>query len=193
MRPTDMELSSLIPDSIRALITFEKLTRVMESTTDSNGDAHFDLDRAGHWYIKADNAAGWWAGVYVDKQYQTSAIDLQYPHGRILETKLLRGRIRDSLLWAHGLPIKQGRLSLHTLVSFARTSSSTTKDDGTFEFDGVPPGIYLLGLNTDEPQASSYPSQPNGYIAVAIGPESPQDSLSIVVEESDCGFDYHSE
>lgn len=191
-RPRDTDLTGLVPDELNARLLHEPFVRVMESTTDANGDAHFDLDRFGHWYVEPDSLARGldYVSVFADPHFETRTVNIQWPGSKILETKQLKGRISDGLWFSHTTALKQAILSVHDFVSLAEVATTTTGDDGSFRFDGVMPGVYFLGVRVKDGGNSS---GPHGYIPVYIGGDSPRESLSIETESTTCGLMYDLE
>jgi hypothetical protein len=189
-RPKD-NLPSLISDELRAKLTDEQIVRVMESVTDANGDAHFDLDRLGHWYLEADSPGRRsYVSVYADPHFDSTKVNLQWPESEILETRALRGRLSDGLTFSYSYPLKQTDLSLRTYVSFAEVATTKTGDDGSFQFDRVEPGLYFLGIGMGH---GSTQYQVRGYIPIYIGDDGPRERLSIAMDKTDCGLEYDLE
>jgi hypothetical protein len=191
-RPKD-SLPDLISDELRARLVNEKVIRVEEAVTDSNGDAHFDLDRPGHWYLEPYNAARGldYVSVFADPHFEATQVNLQWPSG-FLEAKHLRGRISEKLTHTGNVPLNQGALSLHDYISLAKLASTRTSDDGTYQFDGVAPGNYFLGINVDA-DSGRYGPHPHGYIPIHIGPDSPLDGISLAAQDTTCGLFYDLE
>jgi hypothetical protein len=191
-RPRDPDLTGLVPDELNARLLHEQFVRVMESTTDANGDAHFDLDRFGHWYVEPDNSASGldYVSVFADPHFETGTVNIQWPGFKILEVKQLKGRISGGLLHSQTTPLKQTILSVHDFVSLAEVATTKTGDDGSFRFDGVMPGVYFLGVRV---KAASNSTGPEGYIPVYVGDGSPRESLSIEIELTSCGVMYDLE
>jgi hypothetical protein len=176
-------------------LTNEKVERVEESITDANGDAHFDLDRPGHWYLEPYNPARNLdtVSVFADPHFEATTVNLQWP-SRFLETKQLQGRIASRHTRFPNVPLKQSVVGLYDYVSLKELAKTKTGDDGSFQFDGVGPGIYFLGLNTtDGSHLDWYNYYPHGYIPVYIGPDGQRDWLSILAENTDCGLSYDLE
>jgi hypothetical protein len=191
-RPRDADLTGLVPDELNTRLLHEQFVRVMESTTDAKGDAHFDLDRFGHWYIEPDSSGRGldYVSVFADPHFETSIVNMQWPGSEILETKQLKGRISDGLWRSQTTGLKQATLSVHDLVSLAEIANTRTGDDGSFRFGTLTPGIYFLGVSVKDQSAST---APQGYIPVHIGGDSLRESLSIEAASTSCGLMYDLE
>lgn len=196
-RPKDVDLSGLIPEELRARLTNEQVVRIEEATTDANGDAHFHLDRLGHWYLGPETPAANAldaVNIYVDPSFSSEPVSLRWPRSSILDSKQLHGQLSDGLETSRYRPLKQTTLILHSFVTLAEIAATKTGDDGSYQFDGVPTGLYFLGINSKEESTSTiYPQYPKGYIPVFIGVDSPREQLSIVTESTDCGLLYDLE
>jgi hypothetical protein len=194
-RPKDADLSGLIPEELRARLTNEKVERVEESITDANGDAHFDLDRPGHWYLEPYNPARNLdvVSVFADPTFKATTVDLQWPRNYI-ETRHLQGRITAGLTLLHKVPLKQSVVGLYDYISLKELTKTKTGDDGSFQFDGIATGIYFLGLNTTDGTTPNWDNHYlQGYVPVYIGPDGQRDWLSILAENTDCGLSYDLE
>ena len=80
-------------------------------------------------------------------------------------------------------------LSIRTLLSYKEVASAVTDEKGAFQFANIKPGLYYLQVNGKH---RGQPSVPQGNIAVLIGSEEANGSLSIITRYSDCGLEYES-
>jgi hypothetical protein len=166
---------------------------IAESATDSNGEAHFNLTRTGHFNLAPDHPASHldWVGLNVVANGKAKVVKLEWPKSLVLETKELRGTISDGLMSFSSAPLKQIVVSLHNLVPFTQLDYTTTSGGGTFQFDDVPPGLYFLHIASymmQPPNGVTGPVQ--GDILVNVDRHAPRNQLAIAIEYSTCGLSY---
>jgi hypothetical protein len=168
---------------------------IAESLTDGHGEAHFNIRKSGHFDLQPDHPATHldWVSLDVVPDAAPNTVKLKWPTSAILQTKQLHGRITDGLMSSSSAPLKKVNLSLHALVSFTEVGTTTTKDDGSFQFDDVPPGLYFLRMLPKEDAANGDSNQQQGDIAIYVGKDSPWESLSIATNYGSCGLFYDLE
>jgi hypothetical protein len=181
------EFSKLGSEQQRVAKPDQFVELIAESMTDDNGEAHFKLNRSGHFDLQPDHPASRldWVGLDVVSTAKANTVKLEWPTSAILQTKQLRGRISDGLMSSRNSPLKQEVLTLHELVSFKQIATTATDDDGSFRFDNVPSGVYFLRLRANETTP--------GDIAIYVGEESQRQSLSIATTYTSCGLSYDLE
>jgi hypothetical protein len=189
------EFSKLSSEQQRVAKPDRFVELIAESLTDGHGEAHFNLRRSGHFDLQPDHPASSldWVGLDVAADAAPNTVKLKWPTSAILQTKQLHGRITDGLMSSSSAPLKKVNLSLHTLVSFTEVATTTTKDDGSFQFDDVPSGVYFLRMLPKEDAANGDSNQPQGDIAIYVGKDSSRESLSIATSYSSCGLSYDLE
>jgi hypothetical protein len=166
---------------------------IAESATDSNGEAHFNLTRTGHFNLAPDHPASHldWVGLNVVANGKAKVVKLEWPKLLVIETKELRGTISDGLMSFSSAPLKQIVVSLHNLVPFTQLDYTTTSGDGTFQFDDVPPGLYVLHIASNMTQPPNGVTGPvEGDILVNVDRHAPRNQLAIAIEYSTCGLSY---
>jgi hypothetical protein len=183
---------------------------IAEATTNDQGEARFNLSGLGRFTLQPDHPVSGFASVdvfvtgrpapdTVELVWPISTtveteIDLGWPTSAILQTTQVRGRISYTLMPGRISPTKQEILSLRKFISFEEVAMTTTGEDGSFQFDVVPTGLYFLQMEgkASDTRTGGSP-EGHGAIALYVGPESTRDSLLIVADVTTCGLMYDLE
>ena len=171
--------------------TFEQV--IAESVTDSTGTAHFNLDRNGGFTLAPDTPASHldWVELEVSDGPASSAVELKWPTTAILRTSQLRGRMTTGLMSSRSTPLKSDVLTLRSMVEYKEIASTTTSEDGKFEFGDVAPGLYFIHLAASPTETD--PHYNEGNIAVYLAKDSSRETLAISTNYSSCGLTYDLE
>lgn len=149
------------------------------TATSRNGSFEFSALQPGRYELTLETPAGF------SSDYTTRTIDLPDPRACQEESFSLApaGRVIGLVLDSEGRPARNVHVELtgpeteiHPLYGLA-SMDATTRNDGTFELPGVPPGRYILGVNLKDlpspynPYARTvYPSDGSGDAILQVGP-----------------------
>jgi hypothetical protein len=108
---------------------------------------------------------------------------------------VLNGRLRGTVFGERGIPLKRGEVNL--IATDPRRANTTrgrfdarTNDSGEFEFSGVPPGDYWLGVDLLQPSPIGSTRPPTYFpgtidrdaaVPISVGQGTEQDGLSFSV------------
>jgi hypothetical protein len=193
-RFNNKKLNQLSIEQQRTAVPDQFVELIAETTTDSQGVAHFNLSKSGQFDLESDSpGSSLWIEVNVERGARSKTLELQWPTTQILASTQARGRITSGLFSSKSGPVKGAVLSLHTFLPFTEVASTTTNDDGSFAFGDVLPGLYFLHLTIKGLNSPLVSDPLEGDIPIRIGPQSPRESLSIATDYSDCGLSYDLE
>jgi len=108
---------------------------------------------------------------------------------------VLNGRLRGTLSGERGIPLKRGEVNLIAIDprradTIRGRFEARTNDYGEFEFSGVPPGDYWLGVNLLPPSNIESTRPPTYFpgttdrdaaVPISVGQGTEQDGLSFSV------------
>ena len=130
---------------------------------------------------------GFIASVSPKNTKTEASVELQWPDFRLVKVKHLAGRLKsaDPLHPFAEVEIELLNLDGSEVRKLVRTGST-----GRFQFDAIPPGVYVLRVWTSQPGVPE-DWQVHGPIAVEVMPDSyAADSMDLPLGESSCGIFY---
>ncbi|MGC2196664.1 MAG: hypothetical protein WA628_18465 [Terriglobales bacterium] len=79
------------------------------------------------------------------------------------------------------------KLTLSKAVSNEVVDAQITQDPGTFSFQPMPAGLYLLRVESTNTRGALWFYPPDGYIPIEIDPSAKLSSLNLFLDQAICG------
>jgi hypothetical protein len=180
----------------------EKSQPVLTVKTDAKGSAHFKSVMPRLYYIGIEHPA--FASSMVVQVMRrlprgnSNTLTFQWPGWNPLSTQTVAGSLTGHARTARGALIDMtsppvyssvtgAKLTLSKAVSGEVVASQLTQEAGNFEFQRVPPGLYMLRVETPvfEPAHWIYPA--DGYVPIEVDPSSQFSRVNLELGNAICG------
>lgn len=169
--------------------------------TDVEGRVEFKRIRAGLYFVGIKHPAfGHSEEIRVmphPPKGSPNGFTFEWPGWKPLSASAMSGSVMGSARTDRGIlldttqpvftRVTGAKLTLLKAVSDETLETQVTSESGSFEFHPVPPGLYLLRVETPvlEPPRWTYPR--DGYVPVEVDSAATFDSLDIVLDNAICG------